>query len=233
MKSIKDILNESILDPNLESNVDDTVKLMEFFQTSQCVVFTRANDQDLSKFIEVNPSKKTYSFIHNGDVKFFVNEGVVEALKDWTLDVVDIKDHRFYLCFKCKTNTFNTPTNFFPRKVDSIMEVQYSNMKVAELDLSKDKTALSNAPCGIMIEQGWPTPPRVWLDKLIWNDNPISWLQVSLQIREKTEFDLPEIGSLGLGKTGMKIFVQKAITDPTVVKNVLGPRCKVDGSIRE
>lgn len=73
----------------------------------------------------------------------------------------------------------------------------------------------------------------IWLDKLIWNDNPISWLQVSLQIREKTEFDLPEIGSLGLGKTGMKIFVQKAITDPTVVKIVLGPRCKVDGSIRE
>ena len=106
-------------------------------------------------------------------------------------------------------------------------------MKVAELDLSKDKTALSDAPSGIMIEQGWPTPPRVWLDKLIWNDNPISWLWVSLQIREKTEFDLPEIGSLGLGKTGMKIFVQKAITDPTVVKSVLGPRCKVDGSIRE
>lgn len=58
MKSIKNILNESILDPNLVSNVDDTIKLMDFFQTSQCVVFDRANGQDLSKFIEVNPGKK-------------------------------------------------------------------------------------------------------------------------------------------------------------------------------
>lgn len=58
MKNIKDILNESVLDPNLESNIDDAVKLIEFFQTSQCVVFDRVDGQDLSKFIEVNPIKK-------------------------------------------------------------------------------------------------------------------------------------------------------------------------------
>ena len=185
----------------------------------------------MSEFIKVDPKKKTYSFTYHRDIEFYVNDEVIEALKDWTLD--EVGNYRFFLCFTSKTNTFKTPTNFLPRKVNGNMVIQFANMKATELDLSKDQTALKDVPKGIELKQGWPTSPRVWLDKLVWNDNPIDWLQIGLQIREKTEFDLPEVDSISLGKSGMKIFVQKAISDPTVVKKVLGPRCKIEGSIRE
>lgn len=233
MKHINDILNESILDKNLEENVDASIMKDRFIKASR-ISIDSGSMKNIDDKIIVDAENKLIHFHKLHTLQFIVNEEVIDILNGWNIGDMDGSSCSILFLPDKKTQNFKLPYNILPNKMIGShphLYINIGNIKNISIDI-KGTNKLNNIYY-LDIDINASTPPRAILKKLAF-DESVKNLNIGLTIDKNTEFDLPFIeGELGIGKTGMKEFVRRITADPVTIKSVFGKNCTVGARVFE